>query len=418
MSKLDFLWKPNFLGRGMLLGTLALAGGCGSFGVSDPETNRRDSEPIYDFKSAERNEESARVAARAQNEFGLKLLRVVAEKQPKENTFVSPTSVWMALAMAEKGTRGDAQTELRRVLALQKNNDASVTALRATLAAQGLKINLANAIWADEETPFAPVFTQKSAQIFGATAKTLNFQAPQSVDTINTWVEKQTDGEIKNLVKELPLAGAVLTNALYFRGRWQTPFEKSATEDAPFYLPDGTQKSVPFMSGEGFQGFKGASFEGAILPYANSSCELWAVLPAKGKTPLEVMKNLNAAKLDKITPGFQTEIRLPRVSLDWGASLKSSLQTLGLKTVFTNPDLRPMGFLPPAYLSEVKHKTRLEIDEQGTVAAAATEENFPASADSLDEPKNLVFDRPFLLLLRETRSGAVLFAGIINDPQK
>jgi len=401
-----------------LLGIVGSVAGCGKLNVPDPEANRRDGEPIFDLKAVEHNQKSARIAARSQNEFGLKLLRVVAAQKPRENTFISPTSVWMALAMAEKGARGAAQTELQRVLALQNGSDASVVALRATLKAQGLKINLANALWADKKVTFPPAFTQNNAKTFGATAQTLDFRAKNSVGAINNWVKKQTEGEISEILKKLPTSGAVLTNALYFRGRWQKPFQKSETEAAPFYGPGKIETSVPLMNGEGFSSFGGANFEGAILPYANSSCELLALLPNKGKTPLDVTANLDVDELDAIESGAPTALRLPRFMLDWDDSLVVPLRNLGLNTAFSqSADWSAMGLPPTSFISEVLHKTRLKITEEGTVASAATAVVMQTGSAKAPEPKILVFDRPFVLLLRETHSRAILFAGIVNDPQ-
>ncbi len=405
----------------------SLSAGCKPLDVPDPEANGHDfaaTPKKMDNKALIAAAPAAKALADAQNRLGLSLLRGLGAAKPRENVFVSPTSVFLALAMTENGAAHQTKAELRRALFLPPTapagEAAAFVALQKIFAAQGAQIDISNALWADQTTPLAPKFIQNAAKTFGAGAQSLDFKAHEATAaTVNAWVKDKTRGKIADILSasDVPDSGAILTNAIYFEGRWQHEFPKDKTKDEPFHLPGGAEKMVPLMARGGFDGVSGSHFSGARLPYENSTCEMIVLLPDATQTAGQILEKLDLSQLAPQKSPFEADVRLPRFSLDYKASLGKSLQKLGLKTAFSNADFGPMSLPDGSFISDVLHKTRLEEDETGTIAAAATE--MAAKGDDEDEvTKTLIFDRPFVLLLRETRTGALLFAGIVNDPQK
>ena len=365
------------------------------------------------------------------NTFGLKLLADLAADKPQQNVFVSPLSVFAALAMAETGSAGETSATLRRVLAVpQAENEAefhnSTSALLKSLEAQkDVTLSIANALWSDSKFPLSPNFIQQCRTLYEADATTLNFTDPTAAKTINAWVSRNTKGKIPTIVDEgaLRQAAAVLTNAVYFKGLWAKPFPKSLTQDAPFHLANGQEKKVPMMRDSDIKDAyrSGNGFEAAVLPYKSShpggsGIVLIAVLPAKGTSPEAALAGIDVKKLYS-SESARLDLRLPKFTTDYSASLRPALEKLGMGTAFSRQaDFKPMGS-PNFYISDVLHKTKLEVDEEGTVAAAATS-TFMVKSIPLhpEQPKTLVFDRPFGVLLWDTRGGAILFAGVIYDP--
>jgi len=370
----------------------------------------------------------ARIAAQAQNAFGLKLLAQLALERRHENVFLSPSSVFLALAMAENGAAGKTRSAMRRTLgapadvsedAMQESAAALSKALRSHA---GVELWIANALWSDPSFPLAAAFVQRCRDLYEAEAIALEFKKPGAADVINNWVKRKTGGKIPSIVtpRNVAVSKAILTNAVYFKGRWRKPFFKQATQDGTFHLVNGGQKKVPMMwqplLPEAYR--SGDGFEAAELPYGASGMALYAILPAPGKSPEDALAKVSIEKLIHGYQPFDVELRLPRFTLDFSHSLKEPLERMGMGIAFQFPgaEFAPMGS-PQFYIGDVLHKTRLEVDEEGTVAAAGTAIVMETTAaPRRGERKTLVFDRPFALLLCDTSTGAVLFAGVVYEP--
>ena len=373
------------------------------------------------------NLESAKVAVTAQRSFGLRLLREIVDRRPRENVFLSPLSVFLALEMAENGAAGATRAAMRSTLALPDLDagtlNASVASLQTDLKARGAGVlTIANALWANRRFAINPDYVKLCESIFGARAAALNFENPQAAAEINEWVKSATNGKIPNIVTAEAVAKAVLvlTNAVYFAATWRNPFPPAQTQTAPFHLTSGGTKDVPMMHQERIAGAyrETSSYEGAMLSYKEPGFFLYALLPKGGKTPQEVLGAIDLEHLPDAPSGFDLNLKLPRFNLDFSSSLSGYLARLGMEVAFHPPqaDFSPMGSRE-FYISDVIHKTRLEIDEKGTVAAAATGVVMRASAVMMPRPvKTLVFDRPFVALIGDSQTGALLFAGVIEAP--
>ena len=270
--------------------------------------------------------------------------------------------------------------------------------------------------------PLAADYVEQCRKWYDAQATALEFAKPDAADTINAWIKLNTMNKIAAIVNKGSVAAskAIITNAVYFKGEWRDPFPKEDTQDRPFHLAGGGKKLVPMMRHELPRGAwrSGAQFEAAVLPYKDSGVALYAILPAKGVSPEDVLLKLSLEQLIWGSQPDELNLLFPRFTMDFSVSLAPALKRMGMGVAFEYPgaDFRPMGS-PEFCLGDVLHKTRLEIDEEGTVAAAATVLFVEAGAAfPLPRKKTLVFDRPFALLLADNATGAVLFAGIVYEP--
>lgn len=371
--------------------------------------------------------ETAKIAVAAQRTFGLALLRDVAGRKPAENVFLSPLSVFLALHMTENGAAGTTRAAMRKALALPDRDAAHLNASSAALQSFLLKdpgaLTIANALWADLHFTLAPEFVKLCESTFQAHAASLDFVDPQAAGVINDWIKTNTKGKIPSIVTPdiVRKAAVILTNAVYFAARWRSEFDPSGTVQEAFHKTGGSAKQVPMMHQSLIRGAyrSGDSFEGAMLYYKESSAYFYALLPRPGKTPKDVLASLDVDRLTGGPAEFDLDLKLPRFTLDFSTSLVEDLKKMGMDVAFHYPqaDFGPMGS-KEFFISDVIHKTRLEVDEKGTVAAAATAVIMRAGSamPRPREKKVLVFDRPFVALIGEARTGAVLFAGVIEDP--
>ncbi len=371
--------------------------------------------------------ETAKVAVDAQRSFGLHLLREIVDRKPRENVFISPLSIFLALHMTENGAGGTTRTAMRKTLGLPDLDAAALNASTAALSAllksrDPAALTIANALWADRHFTLDSDFVKLCGAVFGARAASLDFHDPRAAAEINDWVKAETHGKIANIVTADAVAKAavILTNAVYFAGAWRSEFSPSQTEDAPFHLTGGGTKNLPMMHHPRVTGAyrSGSDFDGALLYYKQSTMFFCALLPHAGKTPREVLASLDPAHLTDGPAEFDLDLKLPRFNLDFSSSLVEYLKKMGMDVAFRYPeaDFKPMGS-KEFFISDVIHKTRLEVDEKGTVAAAATAVVMAAgSAMRPREVKTLVFDRPFVVLIGDSQTGALLFAGVIETP--
>jgi len=372
----------------------------------------------------------ARTAAAAQNRFGMKLLADEAHDKPHQNVFLSPLSIFLALAMTENGAAGKTRTAMRDTLAIPAllSEDAfqeAASALSQSLRSRkDIELAIANALWSDNSFRLADGFVKRARDYYEADAAMLDFHNPEAAHTINQWVSRHTRGKIPDIVTPeiVRAAVAILTNAVYFRGLWSEPFPKSQTLDGIFHLADGGQRKTPMMHQTRLSGAyrSGDGSESARLPYQSSGMALYAILPAPGTTPEQAMARVSVENLIHGSDAVELDLRLPRFTLDYSTKLKDPLGRMGMGIAFQYPgaDFGPMGS-PELFIGQVLHKTRLEVDEEGTVAAAATAVIMtPGAMPQKTQKRTLVFDRPFGVMVCDETTEAVLFAGVVYDVGK
>lgn len=355
------------------------------------------------------------------------------------NMAFSPTSIMLALAMTSGGARGETAAEIDALLRLG-DDPARVRALlgreqRLLLragGAEGVQLAVANRLFGERSFEFRPEYLEWTAAEFGAPLEPVDFRgAFEAVrGRINAWVAEQTHDRIPVILPPGSIdAGTslVLVNAIYFKGRWALVFEESATQPRPFTLADGTQIETPTMEAKDDFGY--AARDGVQLlelPYAGSELSMVVVLPAAGEAPDPWLTAANLEALGRL-PVQEVEVRLPRFRIDppEPRAIEEDLKALGMRRAFAAGRAEFEGIaVPPTpetglYISRVFHRAFVEVNEEGTEAAAATAVVMaPGGAPPMPrEPLRFHADRPFLFLIREIRTGLVLFVGRVGDPR-
>jgi len=375
---------------------------------------------------------SAAAAANAENGFALALLPRLAGQG---NVVYSPYSIDAALTMAAAGARGATAAQLDHVLGAS-GRDAAVAdagALRRAIAAAvgsgpgAPTLDVANALWTQSGLPLGAPFVATLTDDFGAPPQPTDFSAaPQaSLATINGWVSRHTAGIIPAVLPPgaiTPATRFVLANAIYLKALWATEFDPSATHPGPFTTASGRQVTVPFMSATAvsYPYAAGHGWVAVDLPYRASSLSLLAILPV-GQTLASLERTLTAPSLAALTGTLtprSVDLRIPKLALRTQTSLNATLEDLGVRAAFSpSADFRGITTAVALQIALVEHAAYLKLDEQGTVAAGATVIVGPtAVARPVSPPITVDLDRPFLALLRDDRSGAVLFVAAVADP--
>jgi len=364
----------------------------------------------------------------ATRDFGFRLLNGLVAGQPDRNVFISPSSIATALAMTYNGTAGATRQAMAATLGLQGMSVHDANQAYALLAAtlRGLDphvtLTIANSLWSRQNVPFNPAFVAALQQYYGAAATTLDFADPRASVAINGWVDRQTHGKIARIAPDRldPAMILYLINAIYFKGRWTVPFDKGQTRQHPFALSAGGQKVLPMMTRTGsFPYYRGADFQGVSLPYGAGKWSMVVLLPDAGSDLGALRARLTAGAWDswlsQFKPSFGT-IVLPRFKVDYAHTLNQVLIALGMGDAFSR-QANFSGLTPAtrARISAVDHAALMEVDEEGTTAAAVTSVGIQMTA-ARAPGFTLIVDRPFLCAIRDSTTGTVLFAGLIVDP--
>jgi serine protease inhibitor len=362
--------------------------------------------------------------ATASNAFGWSLFRKVAAEAKGPNVVVSPLSVSLALDMTLAGARGATHDEMRRTLCLGDLDDASIhaaaeSAMRALGAADpAVTMNVANSLWLRRGFDARPEFLDVNAKRYRAEIRALDFASPDASKTINAWVERATSGKIPKIVPETIDASVVLylIDAIYFKGRWATPFDPKLTKDDVFHRADGSTVPCKLMQRSGSLAcVETSELQAVDLAYGNGAFRMTVLLPAAGSSTDALVAKLDAVPWSDVRerPG---DLALPRFVARFEATLNGPLVALGMPKAFS-PDADFSGIAGgPLFVSEVKHETFVEVNEEGTEAAAATSVAVARSSAMPSKRFVMRVDRPFVFVIREAKSGIVLFAGKIGDP--
>jgi serpin B len=368
------------------------------------------------------------------NAFALDLYARLGAAKSQGNLFFSPYSISTCLAMTYAGAKGETATEMGKALHFPADQDtvhASFGELQRQLneiqKSQGVALNVANGLWAQQGHAFLPAFLEIAQKDFEAKLNQVDFRtaAEPTRKEINDWVADKTKGKIKDLIGPgmlNALSRLVLVNAIYFKGRWTAQFSTNATVNAPFHASGARDIQVRMMGLSGKE-FKYAEPEGLQLlelPYADGALSMLVLLPREndGLAKLEAM--LSAAKLNEWLHSAQRQkvnVFLPRFKLETSFRLDPTLSAMGMAGAFgRNSDFSGMDGARDLYLSAVVHKAFVDVNEEGTEAAAATG---AVMAMRAMRPKPIpIFraDHPFVFLIRENASGSILFLGRLAEP--
>jgi serpin B len=368
-----------------------------------------------------------RQLVQSDNRFAFKLFREInAQDTTGGNIFISPVSVAMALGMTYNGAFGETRAAMERTLELDGLSLADVNASYRSLIdlLQGLdpevEFAVANSIWYRQGVAMLPAFLDATRTYFDARVDSVDFQDPATVERINNWVSEQTRGKITEIVKAPIPANVVahLINAIYFKGDWTFQFEKARTASRPFTLADGSTTSVPMMSRATETPMR-ALFSGGLavgdLAYGGGAYRMTIVLPADPDGADRLAEELTQEQWDAWMAGLDSAevlVSLPRFTATYDLEMKDVLTALGMGIAFGGQaDFSNMVQGGGIWIDKVVHKTFVDVNEEGTEAAAATDVVMAESA-----PPSIVVDRPFVFAIRERYSGTILFMGKIVNP--
>lgn len=369
----------------------------------------------------------AALAPTSQTVFGSRLLQQLLQRK-EENVFVSPASVGLALGMVAAGAHGKTLAAFEHALGVDgKRAAGQAKQLFASLDTlpPGVVVELANSLWARSGLPLSTRYTSAVRDGYRAEVRNLDFTSPTATRVVNDWVARSTHGHIGSVVDQIDAASTlVLVNATYFNGLWEDSFSPKDTYDYEFTTGSGRVTKVPLMfMTRSFSYVQTRDLQAVRLPYKQGRFSLLVVLPQEFLPPADFHEIAAPSSVAWILGGLRTKrgsLALPKVGLAYSADLVPELQEMGLGPVFADDaDFSDVfeGNVP-AYISKVLHKTRLEIDEQGTAAAASTYMGFSLGLHHEDGPKpfEMIVDRPFLLVLTDSETDLILFIGVIGDP--
>lgn len=376
-------------------------------------------------------EDDLRSAAETSNLFGADLQKLLAAEAG--NLFFSPASISAALAMTAAGAEGETRQEMLAVLHAGQDSNAWLKGMGElskllNASGPGHTLQMANRLWGQSGFPFQADYLLQMEKQFAAPLGQLDFEsAPEpSRQTINDWVADQTRERIKDLLPAgsiTSLTRLVLTNAIYFKADWRDEFNKQLTRKQPFSCADGKQVTLPLMNQERALPFAETETVQVLeMPYKSGGLSMVVVLPRERNGLREIERQLTATKLAEWLAQLQSQkvnVWFPKFKLEAQFSLAGALKELGMPRAFgSGAEFGKMSTAAPLYISEVVHKAFVEVDEQGTEAAAATGVIMATRAAPVEEaPKVFRADHPFLFLIRHRESGAVLFTGRLSQPE-
>jgi serpin B len=359
------------------------------------------------------------------NSFGLKLFSRMNTVEQNKNVFISPFSVSMALGMALNGADGVTLDSMKHVLehsnfTMQEINESykNISYILTHLDPK-VVFQIANSIWYRNDFQVYSTFLNNCHEYFDAEVASLDFSSPSAVQTINDWVNSKTNGKIPTILDQIPPEVVMyLINAIYFKGVWTYQFDPAKTTDAVFTPSTGNTVSCKMMNQKATYAYHVTEQAQIIdLPYGDRSFSMTIILPAEGTNIDQFAAGLTQQQCDAFVNSLdstEVELSLPKFKVEYEKKLNDELSAMGMEIAFS--DFANFSRIANASLaiSEVKHKTFVEVNEEGTEAAAVTSVGITLTA--MPSTPSMYIDRPFIFAIREHRSGTILFIGKIVNP--
>lgn len=366
----------------------------------------------------------------ANTRFGFKLFSAIRQQDANKNIFISPASVAIALAVTYNGAKGSTEQAIANTLELQGMSLSELNqgnaALTSTFASLDRKVQLAiaNSLWGKPGEPFQPDFIQRAVNFYGARVSNVDFGDSNTLEIVNGWVRQSTNGKIDKILHREDINSstvAVLLDAIYFRGAWTLPFLKAKTQNRPFHLLSGDRKQHPMMFQEAqyVSYYQNEIFQAVALPYGEGRLSMYIFLPKPDVSLKTFYETLTAENWQQWIDQFYIEERgvfvgLPRFKIEYEVDLVNPLKSLGMESAF-NPGADFTGMSVRGFeITKVKHKTFLDVNEEGTEAAGVT----AVTVSRGGKPDiSMIVDRPFFCAIQDSETGLILFMGAIVEPE-
>jgi serine protease inhibitor len=365
----------------------------------------------------------------ADNAFGFRLFKELANTQPAANICISPYSTATVLHMVGNGAAGKTKTEMQQVLGTTGLSFSDINAAKRDIAQSlgsgnnpNVILTTANAIWYRQDAQVKATFIATNQQFYGATVDALNFGDPRAADVINGWVRDKTNGKIQRLADGMidPVNTRMfLADAIYFKGKWSSPFRAMYTKNRSFHLRGGGEKMIPMMlQSKRVEYREGGGYQAVRLPYEGNNLLMYIFLPDVHTTPETILGILSGDGWQRVTKsGLSSQhvnLVLPKFRVEYSVELNQPLQVLGMKAAFSASSADLSGIAPGLFISAARHKTFVEINEEGTEAAAVS--GLGATLSAAPQIFDMIVDRPFLFFIEDAQTQTILFIGVVFDP--
>ncbi len=360
------------------------------------------------------------------NAFAFRVFLQIVKRNGNRNLFISPLSLTLALALLHNGADGTTKQELAEILGIQsiglEEANTAYAALRDELKQCGSQVHLsiANSLWMHERLLFRQDFSQRSQNFYSAEVFNLNFADSNAPLSINDWVKNKTNGKINEIIKPGDIDAntiLILLNAIYFKGVWKWQFSKANTKEAPFILLDGKSKLHPLMTQSGvYEYFQSKDFQAIALPYEDSNISMIVFLPDEQNSLSNFQQRLDTQKWQQWRSQFsrmQGYLGLPRFKIDYEDSLMDAFKAMGMKVALSSRANYQNMCDAFVSISDIRHKAFMEVNEEGTEAAAATS---VLMQRSINQKFSMVVNRPFFCAIQDDQTGVILFMGAIWEP--
>jgi serine protease inhibitor len=360
------------------------------------------------------------------SQFAFDIFKQLDKEDEKQNIFISPLSISTALTMTYQGAGTTTKEAMAKALGYSGIDDETLNETYKNLIRflkqldKKVELNISNSIWVREGESIKEDFLSVNKDIFNAPVTTLDFSKENAADQINNWISDSTKKKIEKMVDSPIPANIVmyLINAIYFKGDWAKQFDKEHSFDAQFHAGDGSTRQVMMMSRNGKVEYgQGDGFKAVRLPYGSGKISMYCILPEETVSINEFIASLDAEKWNiiknSISERDQVQLQLPRFKLEYGIkNLNDSLTALGMGEAFTDAaDFS--GIREDICISRVLHKAVIEVNEEGSEAAAATVVEIRETAAV--EPLTFIADRPFVFIISDDDTGTILFMGKLYD---
>jgi serine protease inhibitor len=304
---------------------------------------------------------------------------------------------------------------------MNRGNETLISLLQQP--GSGVQVRIANSLWSRKGKPFHSEFMKTNQAFYDAKVTELDFNSPKAPDTINDWVNKNTNGKIPKMIESIdPMDDLILMNAVYFNGGWKKEFQSSATKEESFKLQDGSTKQVQMMAQTGtYEYLREEGFQAIRLPYGDGQMDMLIIFPDESSS-LGALHDKLWADHSRWHQPFQQrrgEIKLPRFKIEYGEQLKEPLKAMGMTLPFDDvkADFSGMASVPPnLFISAVTHKTFVEVNEKGTEATAVTSVHMSTASAPIDTPFQMTINQPFFFAIEDRQTGAWLFVGSVVEP--
>ncbi len=365
----------------------------------------------------------------AGNGFSLGLLQKIDSIEADNNYMISPLSIDYALAMTANGAKNNTLDQMLNSMEFAGFELAEFNGYFGYIMDEivnldeDVNLSIANSIWYRNGFTVLPEFISVNQDYYNAEVSAIDFDAANAPDIINSWVSDATNGKIPDIIDNIGNDAVMyLINAVYFFGTWKYEFDQSETQKQDFYVSESLTSEVDMMKMEAeLKYYYDADLSMVEIPYGQGNFVMDVILPAGDNSTGDVIFNLNNEKWQELCVGLVARnsiLSLPKFKFDFENNLVPPLQALGMTDMFVDglADFSGINGTGGLYVSAIKHKTYIDVNEEGTEAAAVTSVEVGVTSVNPDAPLYITVNRPFVFVIRELSTGVILFTGVVNNP--